>query len=326
LLRQQNLSGFTDKQLTNLIKAMNIKPSSFLEHTDKSEMNNKPRVSIGLPVYNGKQFLKEALDSILSQTFENFELIISDNASTDGTEEICREYAAKDRRIRYYRHEQNLGAAWNFNHVFELSTGEYFKWAAADDFCASNFLARCVEVLDNDPSVVVSCTKTIFTKSNGQRWWEGRSLTQLDSEKPHQRFQAVISDFWCLEVFGLIRKDLLSKTSLHKPYYGSDRLLLVELSLLGRFREIPESLFFRRCHSNQSSRLSPKEREVWIDPKADRRPKFLRPRGSLEYLRAILTTRLNWYDRMSCLNILSHHLFSLSNWKKFFFKRVPKAV
>lgn len=91
-------------------------------------MNRKqPQVSIGMPVYNGEQFLKDALDSILAQTFDNFELIISDNTSTDNTQEICKAYSAKDQRICYYRNEKNLGAAWNFNRVFELARGEYFK-------------------------------------------------------------------------------------------------------------------------------------------------------------------------------------------------------
>jgi glycosyltransferase involved in cell wall biosynthesis len=89
-----------------------------------------PRVSIGLPVFNGEKYLAEALDSILSQTYRDFKLIISDNASTDRTEQICREYAAKDRRIRYYRNEKNIGAPKNFNRVFELSSGKYFRWDA----------------------------------------------------------------------------------------------------------------------------------------------------------------------------------------------------
>jgi glycosyltransferase involved in cell wall biosynthesis len=90
---------------------------------------DKPRLSIGMPVFNGEKYLKEALDSILAQTYSDFELLISDNASTDRTEQICREYAAKDRRIRYYRNEKNIGAPKNFNRVFELSSGKYFRWA-----------------------------------------------------------------------------------------------------------------------------------------------------------------------------------------------------
>src|SRR5215207_1517689 len=107
-----------------------------------------PRVSVGLPVYNGENYLAEAIDSVLAQTYQNFELIISDNASTDSTEEICRDYAARDRRIRYFREPQNRGAAWNFNHTFELARGEYFKWVAHDDVIGPQYLARTVDQLD----------------------------------------------------------------------------------------------------------------------------------------------------------------------------------
>lgn len=287
---------------------------------------NKPRVSIGLPVYNGEPFLREAIDSILAQTFTDFELIISDNASTDNTEEICRSYAAKDSRIRYYRHDVNRGASWNFNLVVDLAVGEYFKWAAHDDVCAPTFLERCVEVLDHDSGTVLSCSQTMFTKSDGRKWWNAKTSPQLSSQKPEERFQGVLTYFWCLEVFGLIRTDVLRKTSRIAPYYGSDRLLLVELSLIGRFQEIPECLFFRRCHAEQSSRLSASEREAWIDPKAVQRSKLLRPRSSIGYIQAVLKSPLNWSERLRCFAVIRDYLFSSKNWNTFFKKKVPTKV
>ena len=288
--------------------------------------NNNPRVSIGLPVYNGERFLREALDSILAQTFEDFELIISDNASTDTTEEICRTYESQDQRIYYHRHNQNRGAAWNFNYIVPLARGEYFKWAADDDVCAPSFLACCVAILDHDSTVVLSYPRTTFTKADGQRWWEGKSTPQLDSEKPHERFEAVIGNVWCLEVFGLMRKQALEQTALIAPYYGSDRLLLAQLSLKGRFREIPEPLFFRRCHSNQSSRLSAKERVTWIAPQTTQRFKFLQNRGSVRYLQAIFQAQLNWDERLHCLAVIRRYLTSSNTWNKFFFKKAPTKV
>src|SRR3989337_590294 len=121
---------------------------------------NMPTVSIGLPVFNGEKYLRQALDSILAQTYQDFELIISDNASTDKTQQICREYVKKDSRIRYYRNKRNLGATRNHNRVFELSCGEYFKWASHDDLLAPEFLSRCVSVLDQDHSIVLCHSKT----------------------------------------------------------------------------------------------------------------------------------------------------------------------
>src|SRR5262245_35151443 len=118
-------------------------------------MPSSPRVSVGLPVYNGERFVADAIDSILSQDFEDLELIISDNASEDATEEIARAYVEKDARARYVRNEVNVGAARNYNNLVDMARGEYFKWAAHDDQCAPGFVGRCVDVLDRDESVVL---------------------------------------------------------------------------------------------------------------------------------------------------------------------------
>lgn len=112
-----------------------------------------PKVSIGMPVYNGEKFIRKALDSLLAQTFIDFELIISDNASTDGTPDICAEYANRDKRIRYIRQKQNYGAIWNWNYVLRQATGEYFMWAAHDDTRSPDCLSKYVEVLNNNYDV-----------------------------------------------------------------------------------------------------------------------------------------------------------------------------
>src|SRR3990172_5433048 len=130
---------------------------------------NIPVVSIGLPVYNGENYIEKAINSILSQTFKDFELIISDNASTDNTMDICKILSAKDRRIRYYRNEINRGAAWNFNRVFQLARGKYFQWACHDDVWIPTLLERYVEVLDQMPKVVLCYTKTTYIDEHGMR-------------------------------------------------------------------------------------------------------------------------------------------------------------
>ena len=114
-----------------------------------------PRLTIGLPVYNGENFLSEALDTLLAQTYTDFELIISDNASTDGTEEICRRYARSDPRIRYLRQERNIGLVPNHNFLVGQARGEYFKWAGHDDRFAPELVERCIEILDERPHVVL---------------------------------------------------------------------------------------------------------------------------------------------------------------------------
>lgn len=277
-------------------------------------MLNEPLVSIGLPVYNGENFLSQALDSILDQTFENFELIIADNASTDATEEICKAYAEKDNRIRYYRHEQNLGAAKNYNFVFEVSNSKYFRWAAHDDLIAPEFLEKCIEVLEQDSSIVLCCSKTAKIDENSvvignyDRW-----TMRVDSEKVHVRFHDLIC-VWhpCTMVFGVIRSDILQTTPLIDNYINSDKNLLAELSLSGRFREIPEHLFLRREHPHTSTNLFPDsvQRAKWFDPEITEQNTFPFKRMLHEYLRAIRESSLSWLEKLLCYGQVAPYLIS----------------
>jgi glycosyltransferase involved in cell wall biosynthesis len=264
---------------------------------------NKPRVSIGLPVYDGENYLAETLDSILAQTYSDFELTISDNASTDRTEDICQVYAARDPRIRYYRNEQNLGAAWNYNRVFELSTGEYFKWAAHDDLCAPEYLEWCVEILDRQPDVVLCYAKTCIIDQRGEvveNYFDGFNLR---SPKPHVRLRGFFrAPGLCNPVFGLIRANTLKRTPLIGNYRASDRVLLGELALHGQFYEIPEYLFLRRGHPQRSLAANVTDSDIaaWYDPAM--RGKILLPRWRrlLEYLRATKRAPLRWSERVRC--------------------------
>jgi glycosyltransferase involved in cell wall biosynthesis len=263
-----------------------------------------PLVSIGLPVYNAELFLEEAIDSILNQTFGDFELIISDNASTDQTAVICQKYMAIDGRIRYYRSVENLGAAPNFNKVYQLSQGQYFKWMAADDTIEPMFLESCLALLEKDPKVVLAYSKADFVRPSGQYWWTAEVSPDLSQASIAKRFQAAVSNFWCLEIFGLIRRDILESTSLIGSYYGSDKVLLAQLSLLGPFKVTDGRLFHRRCHANQSSRLSKKERDLWIDSRNGKQPKLFRSRISLELFKSILGSPISLAAKTTCLEIL----------------------
>lgn len=263
---------------------------------------DKPRVSIGMAVFNGENYLADALDSLLAQTYSDFELIISDNASTDGTQEICQTYAARDHRIRYFRNKTNLGGAKNFNRIFELSSGEYFKWAAHDDLCAPGFLERCVEVLDQDSSVVLCYSRTREIDEHGkvlQNYFE----PNIGLLKPSKRFyQCVCVSHPQVSVFGVIRKSTLKKTRLFGNYLESDRVLLGELTLLGRFYQIPEYLFFKRSHPQQLWRIwsTRQSRHGWIDPARPGKITFPHWRLLLEHFISITRASLNWYERARC--------------------------
>jgi glycosyltransferase involved in cell wall biosynthesis len=271
----------------------------------------KPRVSIGMPVFNGENYLKEAIDSILTQTYSNFELVISDNASTDSTRQICLEYAAQDKRIRFFRNDRNIGAAKNGNRVFELSSGEYFRWAAHDDMIAPDYLLKCVALLDQDPSIVVCHSKVKIIGEGGQvlRTFE-IDLSRLNSLRPEERFGNLIcTDQWCFEIFGLMRSSVLRKTRLFGTYVSSDTTLRAELGLLGRFHIIPEYMFFSRDHHERSVRAygGHHSRGAWFDPANEGRIVLPHWRILFEYARCLKRISLTGYQKTACY-------FSLGAW------------
>jgi glycosyltransferase involved in cell wall biosynthesis len=219
--------------------------------------SDKLKVSIGLPVYNGEKYLRQALDSIVSQSYRNFELIIVDNASTDKTQQICYEFARKDSRIKYYRNKRNIGGPANYNLSFKLSSGKYFKWAAYDDVLHPEYLFKCVRVLDNDSSIVLCHSRVgcIDEKSFLVGNYDDRTLPRIDSFRAHERFGDLISlrnDCWAIHA--VMRSSCLAKTPLHGSYIDADRNLLAEMGLIGRMYEIPEHLFFRRDHPDAYTR------------------------------------------------------------------------
>lgn len=215
---------------------------------------SSPYVSIGLPVFNGEAFLAEALDSFLAQTFTDFEVIISDNASTDRTADIAQAYVRADRRIRYHRNDHNIGLGRNHNRVFHLARGRYFKWAAADDVCRPDYLRRCVEVLDRDPSIVLTYPAAQFVNAAGKPLDIHDPGWDLQSEAAEERLRYVLfSAHWVNSIIGLIRANALARTRLMPTYPSGDYRVLGELSLLGKFYEIPEKLFVRRLHKDASS-------------------------------------------------------------------------
>jgi len=215
---------------------------------------SKPRVSIGLPVRNGARYLGEALDSLLRQSYTDFELIISDNASTDQTEAICRDYVVKDPRVRYYRSSRDLGLANNYNCLFMRARGEYFKWAAADDVHEPDYLARCLDVLEHDPAVVLAYAKARFIDENGGPLDKTDPGFDLRSDIAPERFRYVIyATSWVNAIFGLIRTKALANTRLLPNYPGGDYALLGELAIAGKFVEVPDTLFLRRLHPEASS-------------------------------------------------------------------------
>lgn len=269
-----------------------------------------PRVSIGMPVYNGERFLPLALDSLLAQTFVDFELIISDNASTDRTAEICQAYAARDQRIRYSRNDTNIGAPRNLNRVFELATAPYFKWAAHDDLCDPDLVRRCVEVLDADPSVVVCHPRSRIIDEHGQviRDYPYNGKLATDASAPHTRLHQLLRVYhWCLQPHGVTRSTALQQTALFGLYPSGDRVLLAHLGLLGRFHELPDTLFSFRDHRQPSMALSPHPYlyALLLDPAKQGKIVFPVWRLLGELFRVVRQTSLSPTERVWCNLILA---------------------
>ncbi len=264
---------------------------------------SSPKVSIGLPVYNGGEFLSKAIESILGQTFTDFELIISDNASTDNTAAICQSYADQDARIRYYRNETNIGGANNGNRTVELAQGEYFRWAAHDDLCGAELIEKCVAVLDRDPSVVLCYTQTVNIDQKGQT--RGIStLNRATSNKPYERFRDLaFRNDYCEPSYGLMRRAELGKTRLEQDFTGSDRVLLCELAFRGRFYEIVEPLFFKRHHA-KNVYIDWRARMAWFNPAWKGKITFPNWLQFFNYLSAIQQGPISPLDKFYCYLIM----------------------
>lgn len=227
-------------------------------------------MSVGLIVHDGERYLPAALESILLQDFPDFELIISDNASIDGTERICREVAARDPRARYLRSEVNYGAAWNCNHVIRLARGRFFKLATHDDVLARGYLRTCVEALEAAPASVVGVyPRTVLIGPDGSTLGPYEDRLDLREPSPAARLAHLVREIRLANpVLGLIRLEALRRTGGFRNVIGSDNLLLAELCLLGEIQELPEPLYQRRIHPRSSSRVFPglRERMRWLDP------------------------------------------------------------
>ena len=255
-----------------------------------------------MPVYNSEQWISDSIESILSQTFSDFELVISDNASTDETEEICREFSVKDERVRYYRNDCNIGASDNYNAVFNYSVGEYFKWASSNDICKDTFLASCIEVLDERPDVVLCYPKTrLFDGdlSNAKDYEDGLHLID---ESACARFSGIVDRMGLNNVMnGVMRSEVLRRTALIKTFFSSDVSLMSELTLYGKFFEVPEYLFYRRMDEESATKLKSEEEVLkHYDPELKNPMLFQNWKINLEYIKAIGRAPLGFSEK-ACL-------------------------
>lgn len=285
---------------------------------DGLRVSATPRLSVGLPVYNGEKYLAEAFDSLLGQSYEDFELIISDNASTDGTAGICRHYAKQDSRLRYVRQPRNIGSAPNHNFVFQQSRGELFKWASNDDLYARDLLQRCVDALDEYPHAVLAHSWTAAIDSAGNVTQALEYPLVTDSLSAPERFHAMLfglddGNYGLIRAddqYGVIRADVMRRIPPHGSFYHADRIMMAELALYGPFHQARDWLYFRRDHPDRAQHALTTAR-TWcanLDPRRADRLRHPVARLYAEYLwgyvAAIRRAPLSSMDRRECYRLL----------------------
>ncbi len=209
-----------------------------------SDVRGNPKVSVGIPVYNGGTSLERALNSILNQNYPNLEVVISDNCSTDNTQEIVHEYLARDRRVKYVRQDVNLGATENFTKVFRLTTGEYFMWAAADDFRSPEFVSSCLAHMQSDQSAVLCAPKINgLISSLPQVRWTTSLSSFSDKTTVLTRYKETLKNFPATAIYGLYKSSAVKNTAVFEKFMGSDLVFIQNLSIEGNFIECKSTLF-----------------------------------------------------------------------------------
>ncbi len=262
-------------------------------------------MSIGLPVYNGENYLVESLDALLSQTYRDFELIISDNASTDRTEEICRQYAAADPRIRYLRQPRNIGGSPNQDFVFRQARGELFKWAAHDDLYGPELVERCVEALDRHPEAVLSHAGMAIVDGDGELVTPYDYTMATDSPSAPTRFKSLLVTEGGDDEYGVIRADVLRKVRPCDSFHNPGRPFVAGWRCTGRSSRCPRSCTSVATTPRGDRASTVQERCARMDPRrAGQSAARLYAEYLLGYVEAIRRAPLSTTDRLRCLGHL----------------------
>ena len=260
------------------------------------------KVVIGLPVYNGQKYLGAAIESHLSQSFGDFDLVISDNGSTDATSEICENYASKDKRIKYLRSPENRGILWNHRRVFEAieSPNQYFRWAGADDIMEPGLLQAMVEVLNARPEVeaVVPDTKNI--NDHDEIIGSMARTLDLQSSDVFERAHAVlVANYQHVIAYGLLRASTLRLMRTRPDYIGWDPVFVWELALRGQLVQLAGPVLLRRFHSGSISRVkTAKEMRKWVEPNSKAGMNFPHWTWAYERARAVIASPLSTRDTL----------------------------
>jgi glycosyltransferase involved in cell wall biosynthesis len=275
-----------------------------------------PRVSIGLPVYNGENFLADAIGSVLTQSYGDLELVICDNASTDRTETIARDFAGQDTRVRYFRNERNLGAAPNYNRTWHESRGSLFKWLSHDDRLTPTYVEATVAALDSAPDAVLCNSVVDYIDERGQVFATYDSgLAAASGADPVERFAAmVLRSHSCVDFFGMTRRSAMEDSLLHASFHGADRAYLAQMALRGRLIQLPGHLVQMREHRQRYTRqqADAKARQLWHDSSGAHGVAMPTLNLYREYARLVRSEVLDPRVRRGCYGVLAR--WWLVNW------------
>lgn len=247
-----------------------------------------------MPAYNAAGTLESAVECLLSQTFGDFVLVISDNASADDTLTIARRFERQDSRVRVVAHPQNIGANLNYAGLVRHASGEYFKWASSNDWCAPTFLQRCVEVLDSRADVVIAVPRCRSFASNPSEYTTYPHDIDALQDDPVARFRHVYYHLALNNVFnGVIRMSALKRTRGVEHYPSSDVILMVHMALLGKLFLLDEALFYRRLEAKSATHLmTPEQVHRHHYPTTTSRALLPSWRRALALLDAVVTSPL----------------------------------
>jgi hypothetical protein len=263
------------------------------------------RLTFGIPVYNGERYLGAALDSVRQQDTEDIRIVISDNGSTDGTQEICHAAANEDSRIDYRRYEQNSGGIWNYANVLALADTELFSWMAADDIKLPTFASSAIAALDaGGPSVAFSCTRTRIIDGAGTVYEDlNDERMGLDAETAHERIRNLLRAQASHPMYGVIRMDALRRTRGITSVLGDDMVLLVELLCVGKMALASDQAFLQRRHDSQVS-VQGVSSTSWFAPGQKANRSFAETRTNIELYRGIAHSTLPRGEKLRSWGVL----------------------
>lgn len=269
------------------------------------------KVIVGLPVYNGQKFLGAAIESHLSQSFGDFDLVISDNGSTDTTQAICTDYASKDKRVKYLRSPENRGILWNHRRVLEAieNPNQYFRWAGADDIMGPGLLQSMVAILDSRPEVEAVMPDTKNIDDRGEIIGSMARTLDLQSTDVYERAHDILTArYQHVVAYGLLRASTLQLMRTGPNFIGWDPVFIWELALRGQVEQLAGPVLLRRFHPGSISHVKTvKEMRKWVEPNAKGGMNFPHWTWAYEHLRVLLATPLSMRDRFRIGKFLARH-------------------